>query len=196
MGRPCALCHHPKRDEIDRRIQSGETTRKLALDFGVSSMAVSRHKNNHLGIVQRTPGASAGPVLPPPLPDDEPVEALVSQPDPPPAPDEPELPEPPAPEGPLQYNAYARLVQLAKTSEEMLERAQEEGKEHLALLAMGEVRKNMETMLKVYETQARIRREFAETESATTSQIWVWLRAHYPRVLFELVAHLKEVRQG
>ncbi len=46
--RPCTVCIHPKRDEIDAAILDDRPYRIFAAHFGISQLAVYRHKANHL----------------------------------------------------------------------------------------------------------------------------------------------------
>ena len=46
--RPCTVCIHPKRDEIDAAILDERPYRSIAAHFGMSHLAVYRHKLNHL----------------------------------------------------------------------------------------------------------------------------------------------------
>lgn len=50
MGRPCTICTHTQRDEIDAELLSSGPTRYDALGtrFGVSKDAVFRHKRDHI----------------------------------------------------------------------------------------------------------------------------------------------------
>jgi len=49
MARPCSICTHPERLEIDRLILSGESYRNIAKQFGLSIGTISRHKEAHIG---------------------------------------------------------------------------------------------------------------------------------------------------
>ena len=49
MARPCTICTHPNRREIDRLLVTGASTyRNIAKQFGVSISALTRHKDNHI----------------------------------------------------------------------------------------------------------------------------------------------------
>src|SRR5438128_5011394 len=48
MGRRCTICAHPQRDAMDQALLTPASYRDIALQFGVSHMAVSRHKQDHL----------------------------------------------------------------------------------------------------------------------------------------------------
>ena len=53
-GRPCTVCQHPKRGEIDKRLATDSNFAGISRDFaGISEDALKRHKENHL------PGALA-----------------------------------------------------------------------------------------------------------------------------------------
>jgi len=49
MSRPCSICTHSERLEIDRLILSGEPYRNIAKQFGLSIGTISRHKEAHIG---------------------------------------------------------------------------------------------------------------------------------------------------
>lgn len=47
--RPCTVCQHPKRDEIDKRLASDANFAGISRDFaGISEDALKRHKERHL----------------------------------------------------------------------------------------------------------------------------------------------------
>ena len=48
MARPCVICTHPQRLEIDTAIGMG-TNRGLAPRYGISMDCIQRHTRNHLG---------------------------------------------------------------------------------------------------------------------------------------------------
>jgi len=53
-GRPCTVCQHPKRDEIDKLLATDSNFAGISRDFaGISEDALKRHKEKHL------PGALA-----------------------------------------------------------------------------------------------------------------------------------------
>jgi hypothetical protein len=48
-GRPCTVCQHPKRDEIDKRLAIDSNFAGISRDFaGISEDALKRHKEKHL----------------------------------------------------------------------------------------------------------------------------------------------------
>jgi len=48
-GRPCTVCQHPKRDEIDKRLATDSNFAGISRDFaGISEDALKRHKEKHL----------------------------------------------------------------------------------------------------------------------------------------------------
>ena len=49
MARPCSICTHPERLEIDRLLLQGTSYRDIAGRFGLSKTAISRHKESHIG---------------------------------------------------------------------------------------------------------------------------------------------------
>lgn len=48
MPRPCTICHHDQRVEIEEHLVRGLPYRVVAEKFGTSSSALYRHKNRHL----------------------------------------------------------------------------------------------------------------------------------------------------
>jgi uncharacterized membrane protein YccC len=48
MGRPCSICTHDQRGEIDRALASGTPFRIVAGRFGTSKSAAGRHRKDHL----------------------------------------------------------------------------------------------------------------------------------------------------
>lgn len=51
MARPCSVCAHPRRQEIDVALISGESFRNIAERFGTSPAALHRHKAHVAGQV-------------------------------------------------------------------------------------------------------------------------------------------------
>jgi hypothetical protein len=47
MPRPCTVCVHPQREEIERAIARGEPYRRIAFRYSVSPQAVIRHVRAH-----------------------------------------------------------------------------------------------------------------------------------------------------
>jgi hypothetical protein len=48
--RPCTVCTHPRRGEIDAALLDERPYRSIAEHFGISHLAVFRHKTNHLTV--------------------------------------------------------------------------------------------------------------------------------------------------
>jgi len=49
MARPCTICNHPQRAEIDRVLAAGQTANTvLSSQFAVTEQALRRHKDKHL----------------------------------------------------------------------------------------------------------------------------------------------------
>lgn len=48
MSRVCSICSHPDRSKIEASIAAGASNRSIALQFGMSHMAVQRHASDHL----------------------------------------------------------------------------------------------------------------------------------------------------
>jgi len=49
MSRPCSICSHSERLEIDRLLLQGTSYRDIADRFGLSKTSVFRHKESHIG---------------------------------------------------------------------------------------------------------------------------------------------------
>ena len=49
MARPCSICQHTNREEIDHLIIDGVPYREIAARYGTSQTTVGRHKEAHLG---------------------------------------------------------------------------------------------------------------------------------------------------
>jgi SpoVK/Ycf46/Vps4 family AAA+-type ATPase len=49
MARPCSICNHSERLEIDRLLLSGEPYRNIAERFKLSIGSISRHREAHIG---------------------------------------------------------------------------------------------------------------------------------------------------
>jgi hypothetical protein len=47
-GRPCTICRHPERDEIDQRLIASTALKPISERFGVTVQALIRHRNLHL----------------------------------------------------------------------------------------------------------------------------------------------------
>ncbi|VTZ52676.1 hypothetical protein MPC4_90151 [Methylocella tundrae] len=52
MSRPCSVCTHPRRAEIDRALVKEVAERTLAKDFGLSRSAINRHKTTCAGLAK------------------------------------------------------------------------------------------------------------------------------------------------
>lgn len=48
VGRPCTVCEHDERAEIDRQLVRGVPFRNVSERFGLSTAALHRHKNAHV----------------------------------------------------------------------------------------------------------------------------------------------------
>lgn len=47
-GRPCRVCEHPRRQEIDAALRNGALPSTLSLLHGIGESNIRRHKKNHL----------------------------------------------------------------------------------------------------------------------------------------------------
>lgn len=52
MARRCKVCESPHAADINRALASGESLKDLSDRFDISTQAVSRHKRNHLRLLQ------------------------------------------------------------------------------------------------------------------------------------------------
>src|SRR5687768_384044 len=48
MAKECKICTHPEREEIERKLISGMSNRRIATLCDASEASVRRHKANHL----------------------------------------------------------------------------------------------------------------------------------------------------
>ena len=48
MSKPCSICRHEKRAEIDKALVARETFRGIAAKYGVSKSSLMRHHDDHL----------------------------------------------------------------------------------------------------------------------------------------------------
>lgn len=46
-GRPCTVCHHKDRREIEAAAAKGQNARSISMDFDVDQQAVTRHLKSH-----------------------------------------------------------------------------------------------------------------------------------------------------
>lgn len=46
-GRPCTVCRHKDRREIEAAAATGKSTRSISMDFGVSEQSITRHLKGH-----------------------------------------------------------------------------------------------------------------------------------------------------
>ena len=49
MPRPCALCGHARRDEVDAAIRNNEPYQRIAMRFGTSMVSILNHRGHLLG---------------------------------------------------------------------------------------------------------------------------------------------------
>lgn len=47
-GRPCTICGHRDRAEIDRQIVAGASLPAISSNFGVTTKSLTRHRDNHV----------------------------------------------------------------------------------------------------------------------------------------------------
>ena len=59
MARPCSVCRHPNRAEIDRALISGEPLADVSERSGISSQSLIRHRAAHVPTTSMQEGAQA-----------------------------------------------------------------------------------------------------------------------------------------
>lgn len=59
-GRPCTVCNHPKRREIELAAARGASARSISLDFGVTDQSLGRHMKAHASRAIEKAAAAAG----------------------------------------------------------------------------------------------------------------------------------------
>jgi hypothetical protein len=47
-GRPCSVCSHAERADIERRLLAGEALRKVSARTGTTIQSLTRHRDNHM----------------------------------------------------------------------------------------------------------------------------------------------------
>ncbi|NJL27146.1 MAG: hypothetical protein HC897_04285 [Thermoanaerobaculia bacterium] len=67
MPRPCTICHHPEREEIEKALLENEAGHRLvAKRFDISPQALFRHRQKHLpALIARALAAMPPPPRPP-----------------------------------------------------------------------------------------------------------------------------------
>lgn len=56
-SKPCAICHHPSRQSIERELLRDASHRSIMTTFGLSEKQVGRHARLHMGLSKR-PGSA------------------------------------------------------------------------------------------------------------------------------------------
>jgi hypothetical protein len=59
MARPCILCEHAQRREIEAAIIAGRSLRSLSAEYGITYGAIHRHRHNHLPATVRVAAQEA-----------------------------------------------------------------------------------------------------------------------------------------
>lgn len=60
MGRACKVCRHPARNEIDRALIGGESSRSIGEKYGLDHTVVHRHYKNHVPAAIQAAAKAAG----------------------------------------------------------------------------------------------------------------------------------------
>lgn len=187
-GRPCAVCTHANRDEIDAAIVDGAAFRNVASRYGMSPPAVLRHRNGHMAERlasaaeqrQADETATPSPAPPPPTtpPSGEPAErgrrAEVAE----------------------ALDIVAQLKAVNGAALEVLQGARRAGDGRLVLLAIDRVQKQI-------ELQARL---IGQIDERPTITIWLspeWLAieqalldvlSRYPQARYEVSERMAALR--
>jgi hypothetical protein len=61
MPRICQTCTHPSRSEIDQRLAAGEADTDVARLYGLTKVAIYRHRTQHLGSKKHAPSRPEPP---------------------------------------------------------------------------------------------------------------------------------------
>jgi hypothetical protein len=59
VGRPCTVCDHPQRREIEVALVTGGVLREISSRFGPTRQALVRHRDNHVPSGAQREGAQA-----------------------------------------------------------------------------------------------------------------------------------------
>jgi len=153
MPRHCTVCEHPDRTAIEADFSIGLLSlNKIAVKWDVSAAALSRHTRN----------CAAKPMEPPPPADETFTETL--------------------PVTANGFNAYERILTVHSEFEELLQLAKETGNDGLRMMALGEIRKTVESMVKIFEAQQKVALMYHK-EDVSASLVYRWLAENYPDVL-------------
>ncbi len=168
MSNPCRVCSHPACSEIEYKVRQGIALVTVAASYSLSKTSLSRHMNTHAlgepGVCSEKPRQILDTVIP--------------------------IEEKPA----GRLDAYESIQRLRQVTDQVLERAINDGDDRMTLYAMSEARKNIETMVKVYETQERLLAQLAGREDFSASAVYQFLKHYHPEVLAELVGSIRASR--
>lgn len=117
MARPCTVCNHPRRGEIDAAIAAKRTSRTIGSEYNVSKAAVLRHKPHIADMIAEIEARAIDAT-------DDAVATLRD-----------------ARRGPL--DAAAQLARLVNETWEIFEAAKQAQERRLALQALAEQRANV-----------------------------------------------------
>ena len=220
-GRRCTICARPDRGEIEATYRAYGLRATLSRYAGLTASSLYRHLRHALD-EQVTAGAvleaeeaaleaetgQAAERQTEAAPDNADV---VPTPPPPPthAEDAPGAEAPTYTGAPLSadsrncpnvrtppleraIDAYAKVRKLISQTDEVIENAKIDKNDKLRLMAISENRDNIAALVRVYETQERIRAlQRQNSQVMTSSDVYKWLKGHHPEILNEMVEDLK-----
>jgi hypothetical protein len=80
------------------------------------------------------------------------------------------------------FNAYERILIVQAEFEELLQAAKDAGNDMMRMMALGEIRKTVESMVKIFEAQQKVALMYHK-EDVSASLVYRWLAENYPDVL-------------
>lgn len=160
MPRPCSICGHPRRTEIDRELSEGVPLRTIAERYVTSTASLSRHTARCLEFLRIKELAELNPTL-----------EIVESPD------------------RFDVYADLVTLRR-KACDLLAKAEEDDNGAWTMMFAMRELRQIATDMVKVYEAQKRIETMYAPVETVSASGIYLFLRDRYPKVLAEMVEFL------
>jgi len=80
------------------------------------------------------------------------------------------------------FNAYERILAVHAQFEELLQRAIATGNDGMRMMVLGEIRKTVESMVKIFEAQQKVALMYHK-EDVSASLVYRWLAENHPDVL-------------
>ncbi len=177
MPRACTVCPHPKREEVEAALRSGEPYRSVAKIFSVAEGSLYRHMRKCMPretIVKKAKTKAETKNNLGPLP--ELNRSLAKA--------RPEL------------NAYEQLLVLRRQAQEIFEEARNADKPDawLMIQALDKQRQVIESTVRVFEAQRRIEATYARADLFDASMTYKFLKERHPEILEEFKASMEEAR--